>query len=162
MEAIDKALADSEIPNAFWPVPLIDALEAKDINRIVPWVAQCLFEWVTKQNYWASESLAAEIPQLVEAKSVQTVTELAKRYDDLMACDKIIASYIHLILAKQSLLEGNIDKLRTRAMWSLMCLCDYDSESKKRGVRLVIDIYKVFMGSIERTQLVSSPLEEPE
>ena len=145
MDPADKALAESKTPDAFWPLPLLDSLESRDINLIVPWIANCLLEFIGRQGYWAASQLVPEICQTVETNSVAVVDNLLNKYQHERPADKLFAAYIQLLLAKQSLLLDNIVQLRGRALWAVICSCEDECDDKYRRVLLVIDKYREAM-----------------
>jgi hypothetical protein len=142
VDPVEQALAAWKIPNNWWPVPLLDALQAKDVTRIVPWVARCLLGCIQLHGYWARDSFVGEIQQVVETTSPEALQQLLAKYEQFGSRDKVWSSHIHPILAKRSLLEGDVRQLRHSAVWALILLAEHDVDNKNPAVRLVIDKYE--------------------
>jgi hypothetical protein len=140
MDAIREALAQFKIPNAWWPKPLIDAVQHVDIASTIPWVGNCILDYLSHQPHDVGSLLIERIQRAVATTSADEVQAMLDEYDSRLHPfhDNLLVSYRHLIQAKQFLLRKDITGIRTQIVWALLFLgdCDY---SRQDNIRFITD-----------------------
>jgi hypothetical protein len=140
MNPIQKARHEYQIPNAWWPIPLIDALQQIDIGLCVPWVASCIIDFLSAQPHEFSTLVSDRVRHAVLTTSIQEIESMLVEYDTLLhpVRDNLLLSYRHLIQAKHCLLCGHLIGLRTQIAWALILLGDC-AYSHRTNIQFVID-----------------------
>lgn len=140
MNATEEALNQYRVPDAWWPIPLIDAIQRIDIALCIPWVAGCILDFLSRQPHDRAAVISEGVTRTVAAMSIDETQHLLREYDATLHPDRdnVLVSYRHLIQGKQFLLSGNVTGLRTQIAWALLFLGDCDF-SRRTNVQLVID-----------------------
>jgi hypothetical protein len=142
MDAIQEALNEYQVPNAWWPIPLINAIQRVDIALAIPWVASCVLDLLLAQQHDKAALLADRIRRAVAATAPGEIQEMLDEYDSVLhpVRDNVLLSYRHLVQAKQFLLSNDIAGLRTQLTWALIFVgdCDY---SRQNNIQFVINHY---------------------
>jgi hypothetical protein len=140
MNAVEEALNEYRVPFSWWPIPLINALQRIDIALCIPWVAGSILEFLSKQPHDCATAISEGINRTVASSSTGELQELQQEYQINLhpLRDNVITSYIHLVLAKESLLSSSVTRLRTQIAWALIFLGDCDF-SLRINIQFVVD-----------------------
>ncbi len=114
MTAIQQALSELQEPDSFWPTPLINSLvESKGISTPVSWVANSLLQALQESDDPFFEIIREQVHHVVSCDAVETIDGLIETWSESHPSDDFVRCHIHFLLAKKSLLDGDIPKLRT-------------------------------------------------
>ncbi len=149
MNAIEKARGEYQTPNAWWPIPLIDAIQRIDVALCIPWVASCLLEFLSTQQHEYAAVLSERVRRAVEMTSAQEIQGLLAEYDSVFHPhrDNILLSYRHLLQGKQFLLSRNLTGVRTQITWALILLGDCDFY-RRTNIQFILDQFSRFVPSL--------------
>ncbi|VTR96960.1 hypothetical protein [Tuwongella immobilis] len=140
MKAVEEALTQYRVLDAWWPIPLIEALQRIDIALCIPWVAGSILDFLSRQPHDRAAVISEGVNRAVAAMSTDETQHLLREYDATLHPDRdnVLVSYRHLVQGKQFLLRGNVTGLRTQITWALIFLgdCDY---SRQTNVQFVVD-----------------------
>lgn len=153
MNAVEEALNEYRIPDAWWPTPLINALQRIDIALCIPWVAGSILDFLSSQQHDHAAAISDGVHRAVAATSPDEIRKLLREYEATLHPDRdnILVSYIHLVLGKQFLLGGNVTGLRTEIAWALIFLGDCDF-SRRTNVQFVVDNFLRLMPALPEKQ----------
>lgn len=142
MDAIQEAVNEYKIPNAWWSIPLINALERVNISLLIPWVADCILDLLSHERHDQGALVADRIRRVVATKSPEDIQDMLDEYDSMLHAfrSNYLLSYRHFVQAKQFFLNSDIVGLRTQLAWSLIFLgdCEY---SRQSNIQYVIDSF---------------------
>ena len=143
MEPIQEALKEFKIPNSWWPVPLVNAIQQADIDLAIPWLANCIRDTILHENHSHATWVTDRIDLAVATTSPDIIQKMLEEYDhDLADCrgDNLLLSYRNLLQAKEFLFHNDTAGFRTQIIWLLLHLgdCNY---SRHTNIRFVIESF---------------------
>jgi hypothetical protein len=118
--AIDGALDVYDRGDAFWPLPIIDELEKLGVGCIFSWTAGCFRNLLQSREYWAGAAMSADLDRLPVESSIDSLTEMGRKYEEDGVRDTVGSAFIFLIRAKIDLTKGHTIGVRTHAMYTMM------------------------------------------
>lgn len=153
MNAIQEAVTEYKKPNAWWPIPLINALQRIDKALLIPWVADCILDLLYHEQRDQGVMVADKIRCAVVTQSSENIQIMLDEYDSVLHAfrSNTLLSYRHFLQGKLFLLKNDIVGLRTQLVWALIFLgdCEY---SRRVDIQYVIDSF---------SKIISDHLESP-
>lgn len=139
--AIQLSMDEIRKPNSFWPLHMINFLATKDVSRLVPWIGNTLLAFLDRHGHPIYELLTDQLHEVLATSSGASVCGILDSWN-VGPSDSIVSCHMHVLLAKQYLLNADRTKLRTSVVWFLIIFCDADVGISNRLPIVLEEYYK--------------------
>src|SRR5262249_30455857 len=135
-------LNEFKVPNAWWPISLIDSIQQIDLSLVIPWVASCIIHTLEYEVHARTTLIVDRVRRTLASTSTEEVQHLLDEYDHELHEDgnNLLVSYRNLTQAKKFLLANDVIGVRTQVAWSLIHLgeCEY---TRRTNIEFILASY---------------------